>query len=306
MQTSVDVLCAGYATYDLVFSVGRHPLADEKLFSDAFLECGGGPAANAAVAVARLGLRSAFAGYLGNDKYGDLHLEEFKREKMPTELVYRGTDSTALTVAIVKPGGERTLISYRAQTSPLNPQTLDLEQVSFRAVLVDGYEPLIADLLVRKACEIGALSILDAGSVSEGTKSLLPQVDYAVCSEKFARDYSHCDDPREALMFLASKNENVALTLGERGLVFSFFNRLGRLPAFQIAARDTTGAGDVFHGAFAVSLLETGDDVQALRFASAVSAISCTRLGGRLSFPRRNEVQQYLDKHIARLDVAPL
>ena len=90
MTLNVDVLCVGHASYDLVFSVAHHPSADEKIVADGLLSCGGGPAANAAVCVARLGFTSAFAGYLGRDLYGDNHFQELNDEGVNTQLIIRG------------------------------------------------------------------------------------------------------------------------------------------------------------------------------------------------------------------------
>ena len=87
---NIDVLCVGATSYDFVFRVKHHPGSDEKTTADTIIRCGGGPAANAAVTVARMGLRSAFAGYLGADIFGQLHLEELKAVGVDTGLVVRG------------------------------------------------------------------------------------------------------------------------------------------------------------------------------------------------------------------------
>ena len=96
-----DVLCVGHASYDLVFSVPHHPLADEKIFANGFFGCGGGPAANAAVLVARLGFQSAFAGYLGDDLYGESNRLELVREGVDTRCVVRGTEPTPLSLSLI-------------------------------------------------------------------------------------------------------------------------------------------------------------------------------------------------------------
>ncbi|MDX1776681.1 MAG: PfkB family carbohydrate kinase, partial [Desulfobulbales bacterium] len=120
----IDVLCVGASTYDLVYSVDRHPLPDEKIRAHSFTGCGGGPAANAAVTVARLGLQAAFAGYLGNDIFGKAHFEELQQAGVHTGLVHRGQYSSALSVVLVKPGGSRALVNYREPGSFLSADSV--------------------------------------------------------------------------------------------------------------------------------------------------------------------------------------
>ena len=101
----VDVLCIGHASYDLVFLIDHHPAADEKTFATGFIDCGGGPAANAAIMVANLGYRAAFAGYLGTDFYGDKHLEELGDHGVYNGLIVRGAAPTPISAVLVKPDG---------------------------------------------------------------------------------------------------------------------------------------------------------------------------------------------------------
>ena len=121
----IDVLCVGHAAYDLVYSVDHHPEADEKCLASGLLMCGGGPAANAAVTVARLGGIAAFAGYLGRDVFGDMHFEELLSEGVITTLVVRGSHPTPLSSIIVKPGGKRTVITHKGSTPVLEPDQVD-------------------------------------------------------------------------------------------------------------------------------------------------------------------------------------
>lgn len=285
-----DVLCVGHASYDLVFTVPKHPRPDEKIFAEGFIACGGGPAANAAVTVARLGYRAAFAGYLGNDPYGDLHADELRREGVATELVIRGAAPTPLSAVLVKPDGSRALVNYKGETRPLPAGAIDFSGVRPKAILFDGHEPEVSLPLAG----IGVPTILDAGSIHKGTEALMFRVDYLVCSEKFARQWSGADDPERALNGLAERSPAVVLTLGERGLLWKRGAESGRLPAFSVAAVDTTGAGDCFHGAFVAALAAGFPWSDILRFASAAGAICCTRLGARKGIPERNELARFL------------
>ncbi len=228
MIVGVDVLCVGHASYDLIFPVSRHPGADEKIVADSLLSCGGGPAANAAVCVSKLGLTSAFAGYLGVDLYGDKHVQELNDCGVNTQLVVRGTFPTPLSTILVKPDGKRCLINYKGDTQALSADALNFTDVPAKVVLFDGHEPFISLPLAGKARQVNIPTVLDAGSVHEGTLALMGRVDYLVCSEKFAGQYA--GDERKALSRLAELAPNVVITLGERGLIWQRGNQQGALP----------------------------------------------------------------------------
>jgi len=287
MTVNVDVLCVGHASYDLIFSVNRHPGADEKIVADSLLSCGGGPAANAAVCVAKLGLTSAFAGYLGRDLYGDKHFQELNDYDVNTQLIVRGASPTPLSAILVKPDGKRCLINYKGDTQVLPADALNLSHVPAKVVLFDGHEPFISLPLADRARQANIPTVLDAGSVHEGTLSLMSRVDYLVCSEKFAIQYA--GDECKALSRLAELAANVVITLGERGLIWQRGNERGALPAYPVTAIDTTGAGDAFHGAFAAALAAGMEWQALLRYASAAGALCCSQMGARLGLPGREE-----------------
>ncbi len=287
MTDNIDVLCVGHASYDLIFSVNQHPGADEKIVADNLLGCGGGPAANAAVCVAKLGLTSAFAGYLGRDLYGDMHIQELADYGVDTRLTIRGTSPTPLSTILVKPDGKRCLINYKGDTRALPTNALRLSHIPAKVVLFDGHEPFISLPLAELARQNGIPTVLDAGSWHEGTEMLMDRVDYLVCSEKFAKQYA--GDENTALSRLAQLAPTVAITLGERGLIWQQGNAQGALAAYPITAIDTTGAGDAFHGAFAAALAIGMDWQTLLRYASAAGASCCTQMGARLGLPGQDE-----------------
>lgn len=288
----IDVLCIGHASYDLVFSVPYHPNPDEKTVADALLGCGGGPAANAAVTVAKLGFKAGFCGYLGNDVYGDSHLQELIQQDVDTRLVVRGTSPTPLSVILVKPDGQRALVNYKGQTQALSPHYLDQSQAQAKTWLFDGHEPQLSLALLENTAIIQPPSVLDAGSLHEGTKILLDKVDYLVCSEKFALQYS--GNEQTALSQLAELAPTVVITLGERGLIWRKGTENGQLSAPPIQAIDTTGAGDAFHGAFAAAVAAGMTWTETLRYASAAGAFCCTQLGARPGLPNKHQLQDLL------------
>ena len=284
---NIDVLCVGHACYDLVFSVAHHPAENEKIFADNLLFCGGGPAANAAVMVAKLGFSAAFAGYLGRDAYGELHYQELLAHGINTECVSRGDLPTPLSTVIVKPDGNRALINYKGDTKPLTADAIDFSTIHPKVILFDGHEPFISVPLAKQARDAGIATVLDAGSVHDGTLALMGLVDYLVCSEKFALQLK--GDEQTALTYLADFAPFVVITLGERGLIWQHEQESGALPALAVNAIDTTGAGDAFHGAFAAAIAANLEWLTALRYASVAGSLCCTKMGARLGLPSKQE-----------------
>ena len=286
-RAEVDVLCVGHACYDFIFSVERHPQSDEKIFADKLLGCGGGPAANAACAVSRLGLSAAFAGYLGHDLYGEMHLQEFKQHHIDTHLIVRGSSPTPLSTVLVKPDGKRALINYKGSTRPLAADAIDFSSIKAKAILFDGHEPYLSLSLVKLARQQGVSTILDAGSMHEGTSQLWNQVDYLVASEKFACQFA--GDVQTALKRLAEQAPAVVITLGDKGLIWQTGKQRGNLAAFPVKAIDTTGAGDAFHGAFAAAIAKNLDWHDVLAYSSAAGSLCCCKIGARQGLPWQKE-----------------
>ncbi len=314
---SVDVLCLGIACYDLIFSVDRHFGPDEKIRASELTACGGGIASNAAMTAARLGCSVAFAGYLGQDMYGDSHIDELRAAGVNTELVVRGSRPTSLSAILVKPDGARALVNYgtwpgrgnavqpgAGQGSSELPGAADfqLERCLPRAVLVDGYHIAAADRLVERARAENIPTVLDGDMLHTGTRTLMERVEFLVVSEHFARDFTSQSDPAFALEQLSHFAPSTIITLGDKGLCWHnradsrFGAGAGSYPAFAVEAEDTTGAGDAFHGAFAAGLARGMAWEELLRFASAVGALCCTRKGARLGIPSGEEVAAFLDR----------
>lgn len=283
----IDVLCIGHASYDLIFSVPHHPNEDEKIFADAFTGCGGGPAANAAVAISLLGFKSAFSGYLGQDLYGDKHWQELVHYDVNTDLIIRGQSPTPLSSILVKPDGKRALINYKGDTKPLPAKAVDFSSISPKVILFDGHEPHMSIPLAEYASNNGIATVLDAGSLHEGTSVLKEKVDYLVCSEKFAQQYA--GDIDKALTLLAKISPAVVITLGEKGLIWQRGKERGKLPAFPVTVVDTTGAGDAFHGAFAAAVASGMEWIDALYYSSAAGSLCCKRTGARPGLPTLEE-----------------
>jgi sulfofructose kinase len=152
-----------------------------------------------------------------------------------------------------------------------------------------------------------ATTVLDAGSLREGTQVLAPRVHYLACSERFAVQVTGERDIygnwQTCLRRLRELNGNViVVTLGERGVLFDDGHHQGRLAALPVKAIDTTAAGDIFHGAFAFALLRGMDLSGALRLATVAAGLSVGRFGGRSSVPELAAVLDLFNKADAHLE----
>ena len=294
---TLDLLCVGTTAYDLVFSIPGDPTADAKIQADNFFSVGGGPAINGGVLAARHGFRTGFCGYLDNQFFGEKHFQELAAEGILLNWVVRGTDPSPMAVVLVKPDGRRFLVNYSGRTQHLPAGSVDFSSVLPRVVLFDGHEPHLSRQLMDLIKGSEVITVLDAGSVHQGTLDLLPDVDYCVCSQKFARQFSGQDSPGKALDKLCQHTKKVVITLGEDGLAWTSGGVSGGLPAFEIQALDTTGAGDAFHGAFAVCLLEGKSWQETLLYCSAAAACCCLKFGARPGMPTRQEVLDFMESH---------
>tara|TARA_B110000967_G_scaffold84036_1_gene86592 strand:+ start:643 stop:1488 length:846 start_codon:yes stop_codon:yes gene_type:complete len=275
---------------DINFNAAHHPTADEKLRATNMHTCGGGPAANAAVTIARLGGSARFSGYLGNDAFGDAHLREFANHGVHADGLQRGDAPTPVAAVTIKPNGERSIIDYRSPSAIAAEDTISLAKFPAKVLLIDGHQPLLSLALIEEARALGIPSILDAGSINDGTQLLYNKVDYLITSAKFAKHFSGEDDPRTALAALDGAAPLIACTWGADGVYWQDEYGQHHTPAFDIEAVDTTGAGDAFHGAFALGIAEGLKTKQNMRRACATGALTCLRAGARSALPTRKAV----------------
>ena len=171
---------------------------------------------------------------------------------------------------------------------------MDFSAIHPAVILFDGHEPELSLSLMNDAHAKGIKTVLDAGSLNKGTSRLFDKVDYLVCSEKFAYELTGASSPDRAIETLFSYSPSVVITLGKNGLIWKHAGGKGRIPSFSVDVVDSTGAGDVFHGAFAGCLAMGKEWLESLTYSSAAAALCCTRLGARTGIPEGCEVEQFL------------
>jgi ribokinase len=294
---SLDVVALGFCSWDYLGIVPRIPV-DDKVKIGGYLEQGGGPAATAAVAASRLGARTGFASVVGADVRGRLILDEMKREGVDVEAcqIEAGAVSPAGFCWVDEPTGKRSIAWFPGTTPDLTPAAdVDAMLRGARVLHLDGHFPAAASVAIERIRVTGGIVSLDAGTYRDHMPGLMARCQVVIASEGFAHDLIGRNDPEAAARSIVRNGADVGMvTLGSRGVLWLEGARVVRRPAYRVEVADTTGAGDVFHGAFCIGLLEGWDVERSAAFASAAAALKCTRLGGRTGIPTRAQVTEFL------------
>jgi sulfofructose kinase len=305
MSRKPRILCVGAATLDTVFRLSKLPTEGGKYIPDAAYQFAAGMASSAAVAIARLGGKPALWARVGRDQTGERIIAELTAEGVDCGDVERIDGArSAFCTTLVDAGGERIVVPFYDPQLREAPLGLPKAAVAdFDAVLVDVRWPEGAEAALRAASDAGVSSVLDADVSPLATLELLtPLANYAVFSAPAALALADRSDIRLALTVLARRLPgHVAITSGADGCFWvdraTDVIRHRRAP--RIEAVDTLSAGDVFHGAFALSIAEGRSEADAAEFANAAAALKCTRFGGRLGAPTRDEIERFLNEMVA-------
>ena len=295
------VLCTGIIVLDEVFRVAEFPQPDAKVEAKGFFIVNGGCAANAAVAIARLGGRAKLAGPLGGpagaDDNGDRVLAALAREHVDTGPCQRVDGlATALSAIFIDDRGDRTIVTYRDQriaaVTPNDPLALTADA---DLVLADNRYPQF----VRPVCEAARARklriVIDADKPTVEDDPLFRLASHVVFSAECLTATSGTGDFGEGLRRIARHTGAfLAVSSGPNDILYLETGSLRRVPVFAIHAVDTLGAGDALHGGFALALAEGQSEVAALRFGAAVAGLKCTRFGGSAGAPTRAEVEAFL------------
>jgi sulfofructose kinase len=282
LQVPSRIICCGLLVADLKFSTDHFPGKDEKVFANNFDFIPGGPATNAALTIQQLGGDAQLLATCGSCSLSDSLVATLVENGVHTDEILRAHNGLNIAAIISDTNGERRAISYKKEVSYQAPK--DLEPPN--TILVDGHQAQASlELLERFP---SATSILDAGSVHEGTELLYDKVDWLITSHKYALNKTNETCAQRALTQLAQLNENVVITLGEQGCLYSYHGEVGEIPGIKIQCADSNGAGDVFHGAFVYSLSSGTSYLESLHFANQVAAESCQHQGiiGKVNLPR--------------------
>lgn len=299
----MKVLCIGHSTYDYYLPVDTFPEENKKYKVEDTIECGGGPASNAAYLLGKWGVDVYYHGVLGNDLYAKKIMKEFKDANVNTKYVEK-TEEASTTVSFIlvnKNNGLRTVFNYGEK--PIDIQNFNYDFTP-DIILSDGYN-YEASLRAYKNYNT-SLKVLDAGVFNEQVDDLCKMVNYIICSKEFAEGKTgllvNYDDSKSlARMYEMLENayeSKVILTLEEKGCLYRDDSGVIKImTGLKVNAKDTTAAGDMFHGAFVYALSKKLALETCLRIANIAAGLSVRNIGARYSVPSLDEVHDIYEKN---------
>lgn len=301
MSAGKHIICVGHAALDRVYRIEAFPAAPTKVRALEHVESGGGMAANAAVAIARLGGKPELWSRIGDDAAGAGIRAGLKAEHVDIRYLQAFEGARSSTSAIlVDDEGERLVVGMRDTGMPSDTSWLPLERVKDAHIVLGDLRWLEGVRTVFTAARKADVpTVLDADlGAREALDGLLRLTDYAIFSAPALREFAPGATDAERLAHVLSFGpRHAGVTLGGDGYAWREAKAEGRIPAFPVAVTDTTGAGDAFHGAFALMIAEGRSAADAARVAGAVAALKCTRLGSRAGLPSRSEVERFAHAH---------
>lgn len=287
-------LTIGHASYDITFRLDEYPKENTKQRVGKHIDCGGGPASNAGYLLALWDCDVAFQGVAGNDYYGKVIKAEFNSVGVDTtylELVDNFNTDLSIILANAT-NASRTILTSKDDNVPKCSVPNDNK---YDVILVDGEEEEMSRRILQN--NDTAIKIIDAGSYKPSTVALCSLVDYLVCSKNFALDYTkmNYDGSIENLIEIHKKltndfNNTVVITLEDKGCFTKIDDTYKIIPSVKVESVDTTGAGDIFHGAFTYFITHNYSLEDTCRLANLTGALSTLKVGGRYSMPKLSAV----------------
>lgn len=294
---NMKILVIGHAAYDVTFPLDKFPEENTKSRVPSRVESGGGPAFNAAYLLGKWGMDVSFAGLVGNDNFGNKLIKQLEMVGISTKYLqisnsFPTTNSFIIANTSI---GSRTVLTYRPDNMKMEDFKLDFEP---DIILMDGQE---YDLSVKFIKEYpNAISIIDAGRPKENIINLAKMVNYVVCSKEFAESVTNTKiTDNHSIIDLYKKMENlfsgkVVVTLESKGALYKYNNQIKIMPSLKVKAVDSTGAGDIFHGAFTYGIANSYDLEKTIMISNVAGALSVTKIGSLASMPEKEKIREYI------------
>ena len=285
----MKILCIGHIAYDITIPLEQFPIENTKNRVPSRVECGGGPASNAAYLLGKWGMEVYIAGVIGRDLYGGRIKEEFENIGVKTTYLEMNQEHQTTSSFIIanKSNGSRTVFTYRPSTIKMKPIELNFEP---DIILTDGQEIEMTKEIIKKY----------AGRANPEIIELAKLVNYTVCSKEFAETVTEMKidyDKPNTLIDLYKKMEsifknNIVVTLESKGALYKYGNQAKLMPSIKVNAVDSTGAGDLFHGAFVYGIAKNMPYEEIIKLSNVTGALSVTKIGGRYSAPSIEEIKE--------------
>ena len=295
----MNIVGIGANVFDTLYTVEKYPNEDTKMRADKVKVSGGGPCATGLVAASKLGENCAFIGNLTDDGGAKFLMDDFKKYGVDTQFIdiKPGYNTFCSCIWLAKNTASRTCVFFKGNV----PQTV-IDDNKAKAIadakilMVDGNDIEAAIEGAKIAKKNGTKVLYDAGGLYDGVENLLPLADILIPSEEFALGHTHAQTAEDAAKILFEKyNPEIAVvTQGKEGGIIYDGKTIEKYPAFLVDAVDSNGSGDVFHGAFAFAVCMSYNYKKCCVFASAVSALKCTKIGSREGVPTFDETIEFL------------
>lgn len=295
----MKILCIGHSSWDMTVPVDDYPIENTKYRFNEKYSAGGGPASNAAYLLGKWGIETVIATTIGSDDFGTKIKKEFQDIKVNTEYIETNyeKETSFSFILINKKNGSRTVFNVATEHPALKKLNYDFTP---DIIFTDGHDYGATQNAISKYQN--AISVIDAGRITPELLELCKYIKYIVCSKGFAEtvtgmkfDFNNPQSLVNIYTKLQNKypNSNLTITLEEHGCLYTSGNEIKIMPGLKLTPVDTTGAGDIFHGAFTYGLANGFDMDKIVTFANIAAGLSVTKMGSRLSIPSLSEVMDY-------------
>ena len=295
----MKILCIGHAAYDITIPVLTYPVENTKNRVHDRIECGGGPACNAAYLLGCWKSDVEFVGVVGDDAYGKKIKAELDHVGVKTEHMQLNDQYTTTSSFIIAntSNGTRTILTYRPDEM-IYQADISLQQPDI--ILIDGQEYELSKKVLKQYPK--AISIIDAGRPVPEVIELAHMVNYLVCSHEFAEEMTGLKlknankETLEACYFKMKEifQNEIIITLESTGSLYQDQGKVKLMPTISVKAVDSTGAGDLFHGAFTYGISKKLPLEKVMQIATVAGGISVTKIGGRNSVATKEEMRAYI------------
>lgn len=301
-------LVIGSLNMDMTVKVEEIPKLGETIFGNDFYESCGGKGANQAVAVSKLGMKTEMIGMVGKDSQGEKLIQNLNKYGIISDNVIKSDELTGRAIITVDKKGDNNIIVIPGSNFKITKEHIQAKQdviASSDVVILQNEIPSeTVEFSLLKAKELGKITIFNPAPARKLSGEVFKNTDYLILNETEMEEIFEIkfNDEEYTEKISIKKKEygikNIILTLGDKGsILFSEDNNIKKYDVYKVKAVDTTAAGDSFIGAFTMKICEIGNPDEAIKYATAVSAIVVTRQGAQDSIPTREEIEKFIEEN---------
>ena len=301
-------LVIGSLNMDMTVKVEELPKLGETIFGNDFYESCGGKGANQAVAVSKLGMKTEMIGMVGKDSQGEKLIQNLNKYGIISDNVIKSDELTGRAIITVDKKGDNNIIVIPGSNFKITKEHIQDKQdviASSDVVILQNEIPSeTVEFSLLKAKELGKITIFNPAPARKLSGEVFKNTDYLILNETEMEEIFEIkfNDEEYTEKISSKKKEygikNIILTLGDKGsILFSEDNNIKKYGVYKVKAVDTTAAGDSFIGAFTMKICELGNPDEAIKYATAVSAIVVTRQGAQDSIPTREEIEKFIEEN---------